>query len=281
MGQARDPHSGPHELGVSVTALRRMRSDPPGASAYGRERFAARAPATRSSAEAIVPFIIETVQPRSVVDVGCGTGSWLAVVTENGVPRIVGIDGDWIDRDQLEFPAEYFVARDLVHDRIALDERFDLAVSLEVAEHLPAEMAASYVRELVGLAPVVLFSAAVPFQGGTGHRNEQWPTYWERLFRAHDYIGVDCVRPLFWNDERVRYFYAQNAVLYVERTKLPDLRDFRGVSEMGSPVRSLVHPHLYLNALRRFPAPEDVDVRGLGRFFARWGMSWLRRDRRA
>jgi SAM-dependent methyltransferase len=228
-----------------------------------------------------VPYIVETLRPQSVVDVGCGPGSWLAVAIENGVPRVVGIDGDWVDREQLEIPLECFIPRDLVRDRIRLDETFDLAISLEVGEHLPTDQASAFVRELVTLAPIVLFSAAVPFQGGTDHRNEQWPVYWERLFEEHDYVGVDCVRPRFWNDERVRYFYAQNTLLYVERARLKQLRKLGGAFDLDEPICSLVHPHLYLNALRRFPAPEDVDIRGLGRFLARWAMSWGHPDRRA
>jgi SAM-dependent methyltransferase len=257
------------------------RSDSADTRVYGRDWFAARASATRSSAEAIMPYIIETVRPQSIVDVGCGPGSWLAAATERGVARVVGIDGDWVDRDGLEIPIECFVPRDLVHDRISLGERFDLAVSLEVAEHLPAERASTFVHELVTLAPVVLFSAAVPFQGGTGHQNEQWPEYWAQIFAAHDYIGVDCVRPRYWNDERVRYFYAQNAVLYVARTKLNELPGLDEFSGTGESIRPLVHPHLYLNALRRFPRPEDADVQGFGRFLARWGKSLARRGRRA
>src|SRR5690242_18322261 len=134
-------------------ALRRG-SDSGSVGAYRQEWFATRAAATRSSAEAIVPYIIEIIQPRSVIDVGCGLGSWLAVAVETGVPRVVGVDGDWIDRDQLEIPIDCFVARDLVSDRIQLDERFDLVLSLEVAEHLPIGRAAAFVQELVTLAPV-------------------------------------------------------------------------------------------------------------------------------
>lgn len=247
---------------------------------YRREWFAARAPATRSSAEAIVPYIVDVIRPQSVVDVGCGPGTWLAVALETGVPRVLGIDGDWIDTDQLEIPVERFVRRDLVSDRVELDERFDLAVSLEVAEHLPIERASAFVQDLVTLAPVVLFSAAVPCQGGTDHRNEQWPAYWERLFGEHDYIGVDCVRPRYWTDERVRYFYAQNAVLYVDKRRLNEFPGLNGAVGLGEPVRSLVHPRLYLNALRRFPEPEDVGIRGLGRFLASLAVTWVRPDRR-
>jgi SAM-dependent methyltransferase len=260
-------------------ALRRG-FDSAGVDAYRREWFAARAAATRSSAKAIVPYIVEIVQPRSIVDVGCGPGSWLAVAAEIGVSRVVGIDGDWIDRDQLEISVDCFVPRDLLRDRIRLNETFDLAFSLEVAEHLPIERASAFVHELVTLAPVVLFSAAVPFQGGTAHRNEQWPEYWERLFGEHDYVGVDCVRPRYWNDERVRYFYAQNAVLYVDKGRLKEFPGLGAAVPLGEPVNSLVHPRLYLNALRRFPAPDDVDVRGLGRFLVSLAASWVRRDRR-
>src|SRR5205085_11975533 len=96
-----------------------------------------------------------------------------------------------------------------------LPRTFDLAVSLEVAEHLPASSASAFVESLTRLAPAVLFSAAVPHQGGWNHLNEQWPQYWAEIFARHGFFPVDCLRERFWDRPNVRWWYAQNMVLYL------------------------------------------------------------------
>ena len=100
---------------------------------------------------------------------------------------------------------------------LALGRSFDLAVALEIAEHLPDSAAECFVESLTGLAPAVLFSAAIPGQGGTGHLNERWPEYWSRLFAAAGFDPIDALRPRIWHDERVEVWYAQNTFLYVAR----------------------------------------------------------------
>jgi hypothetical protein len=127
---------------------------------------------------------------------------------------IFGIDGFYVRRELLEIPPEKFVAHDL-QEPFRLDRIFDLVVSLEVAEHLPKESAAGFVESLTRLAPVVLFSAAIPFQGGEGHLNEQWPEYWARLFEARGYAPVDCLRRRVWQSPNVSWYYAQNVLIYV------------------------------------------------------------------
>src|SRR5262249_35913095 len=132
---------------------------------------------SRRSAEQVVPLVLELIRPRSVIDVGCGTGSWLAVFQEAGVGEVLGVDGRWAERKMLEVPE----GRVLVFNRknpLRLRRRSDLVLSLEVAQHLPERCAATFVDSLTRLGPVVLFSAAIPFQGGHGHVNEQWPEYW-------------------------------------------------------------------------------------------------------
>ena len=85
-----------------------------------------------------------------------------------------------------------------------INRRFDLVMTLEVAEHLPDTAAANFVESLTQLGPVILFSAAVPFQGGTGHVNEKWPDYWANLFSKHAYVPIDCIREKVWNNPDVQ-----------------------------------------------------------------------------
>lgn len=250
----------------------------PSTAAYRSEWFAVREPAARRSAETILPVVLEVVRPTSVVDVGCGLGSWLAVAQDLGVERILGVDGPYVDRTALEIPGDRFLPHDLTR-QLKIGESFDLALSLEVAEHLPPASAPQFVAGLVALAPAVLFSAAVPFQGGTGHQNEQWPRYWARLFRQHNYLALDFLRRRFWSDEGSRYFYAQNMVLYALAAKASDYRqrfvELDAAREDLPP--SLIHPNLYLNALHRFPSPENATLSEFVRFAVKCLASPFRR----
>lgn len=187
-----------------------MASKPYDTSYYARTRAG-----SSRSAEAVVPIVLDLIEPRSVVDVGCGAGGWLRVFNEHGVEDILGVDGDYVDRSQLEIPEDRFRPADL-EQGVQLDRRFDLAVSLEVAEHLPAVAGDKLVASLAALAPAILFSAAIPGQGGANHVNEQWPDYWVGRFHEAGYATVDCIRPRIWGNPQVQTWYAQNTLLLVE-----------------------------------------------------------------
>jgi SAM-dependent methyltransferase len=202
-----------------------------------------------ASAAAIVPWVVSALSPSSVLDVGCGRGAWLAAFKAAGVVDVLGLDGDYVDRDTLHIDPGEFLAVDLL-DPPDLDRSFDLVVSLEVAEHLPPSAAADFVAWLVSAAPVVLFSAAVPGQGGVNHVNEQWPDYWARHFEAAGYCAIDAVRPRFWNDERVEFFFAQNIVVYAQVEAAHDIEARVGPVLLDSAsLLSLVHPRM-LEAIR-------------------------------
>jgi SAM-dependent methyltransferase len=231
--------------------------------AYNASWFAAREESVEASARVVVPLLREMVHPTSIVDVGCGLGGWLAVFRDHGVEDVLGIDGDYVDRTALKIPLERFLARDLEHP-LHVGQNFDLALSLEVGEHMPQRLAPTLVDSLVRLAPVVVFSSAIPHQSGTGHINEQWPEFWVSLFAERGYSAVDCLRKRLWNDRRVRYFYAQNAVVYVEEDKLQGYPLLAAAHALDpTPPLHIVHPHLYRSALSRFPPPEVVTLRPL------------------
>jgi SAM-dependent methyltransferase len=174
---------------------------------------------SRRSAREIVPLVLEFIQPKSVVDVGCGLGSWLSVFKELGIGECLGIDGDYVNTDRLEISREEFQPFAL-DTSLKLDRTFDLVVSLEVAEHLPPESARTFIATLTDLGSVVLFSAAIPLQGGTNHVNEQWPGYWAHLFQERGYLAIDCLRKKIWNNENVEPWYAQNILVFVKHNCL-------------------------------------------------------------
>ena len=202
----------------------------------------------RSSAEVVVPMVVELLHPRSVLDVGCGRGTWLGIFVRNGITDVVGVDGPHFSPSELEIPATAFVEHDF-NEPFSLGRTFDLAVSLEVAEHLPEAVAPAFVASLVAHAPAVLFSAAIPQQGGAGHVNEQWPSYWRAKFAAHGYAPVDAIRPRVWTDDRVAYWYAQNTMLYLDSSSDTAQRLLPAGTEA---ILDLVHPAMYLR--RRAPA---------------------------
>ena len=216
---------------------------------YSTEFFEEQSGGSRRSAERIVPLVMELVRPRSVVDVGCGVGTWLSVFRERGVERILGIDGDYVDRKMLQIPVESFLPFDLTRP-LPVSEQFDLAVSLEVGEHLPPESARTLVEGLTRLAPVVLFSAAIPYQGGVNHLNEQWPSYWREHFQGFGYEVIDCLRKRVWDDPQVQWWYAQDVLLYANRDSLASNPALARAHAAASPGQlSLVHPQRYLEAI--------------------------------
>ena len=222
----------------------------------------------RLSAEVIVPLVLQLIPVRSVVDVGCGDGTWLSVFRKLGVEDILGIDGDYVTSDLLQIPQDRFRAVDLTKP-FSLGRVFDLAISLEVAEHLPADCASVFVECLTHQAPLVVFSAAIPMQGGNHHINEQWPDKWAELFREHGYAPVDCIRKRVWQNDSVEFWYAQNTLLFVKASLLESNTALKAEFEQTNLNQlCLVHPKQYraLEAVARAqPPPPPSGVRAASR----------------
>ncbi len=200
------------------------------------------------SAKAIIPILLELLQPKSIIDVGCGDGTWLSVFKDYGIEDILGVDGDWVDGQLLQISPENYLSSDLTKP-LELHRKFDLVVSLEVAEHLPKSYAETFVDSLVRLGPCILFSAAVPGQGGTNHLNEQWQDVWAQYFQAKGYVAIDCIRKHIWNNDQVEFWYCQNILIYAKRDLLqikPLLQE--AYTQSHNSMLALVHPRLYIIA---------------------------------
>jgi SAM-dependent methyltransferase len=185
--------------------------------------------------------VVHTILPvRSVADIGCARGTWLREWQAQTVADVIGVDGDYVERSKLEIDPGRFIVRDLAQP-FELGRQFDLVQSLEVAEHLPPERAASFIADLVSLAPVVLFSAAAPGQGGENHLNERTGAYWQALFRRHDYVAIDCLRPILAREKRIPSWYRYNLVLYVRHDHLEHIAAFARLFQLegGDEVRDV------------------------------------------
>ena len=189
-----------------------------------------------NAAEQVLPILFSVFQPKSIVDVGCGLGNWIAIAKKMNVDDVIGVDGSYVNRLLLKIDSREFVEQDLTKP-FDLNRKFDLAICLEVAEHLPENSADGLVESLAKHADVIVFSAAIPGQGGQNHINEQWPDYWQVLFEKYDFEMIDFFRPKIWNNAKIERWYRQNMFLVVKKG--------HNLSHQGSKeVLSLVHPEL-------------------------------------
>ena len=209
-----------------------------------------------SAADKIVAAIKGFMSFDSVIDIGCGAGLILGACLKSGVKVVRGVDGSWVNKSLLLIPQECFTNHDLskpmLIDKI-VEKHFDLTISSEVAEHLDAQDTEVFMNNLVSFSDVILFSAAIPEQGGTHHVNEQWPSYWIEKFAARGYVPVDCIRPLIWDDSSIPFWYRQNFIVFVKKDALPKYPALD--RESKRPVLDVVHPQLW----RR-----NSDVRNMG-----------------
>ena len=202
------------------------------------------------SAAIVADLVVSALDPHSIVDVGCATGLWLAAFRKQGVADTLGVDGPWVDPARFAGPPETFRSHDLTQ-RVQVERRFDLALCLETAEHLPPERASSLVDDLVALAPLVLFSAAIPGQVGTGHINEQWPSYWRDLFAARNYDCHTALREQLWLRREVEVWYRQNILVFTAPDRTEQVaKALARLAASSAPPLDLVHPDLFARERR-------------------------------
>ncbi len=208
------------------------------------------------SAKRIVPILMDLINPETVIDIGCGIGTWLAEFKLSGA-AVHGVDGEYCKKAGLLIPESDFIATDLLQCSLdgkieGVDKKFSLCLSLEVAEHLPPEYSKEFVSLLTNFSEVVLFSAAIPYQGGTNHINEQWMPYWIEKFRKLGYIPSDVIRTLVWGDSYIEPWYRQNMVLFLKEGETyarykEKIKELMAMS--GDDILSKVHPNFYLQCI--------------------------------
>nr|WP_231037838.1 methyltransferase domain-containing protein [Pectinatus frisingensis] len=195
---------------------------------------------------------MEAIHPTSVCDLGCGIGIWLhAFELFPEVKHIHGIDGAWVKNWSLEVEPdciEIYDFEDTTNKPICVKngERYDLAICLEMAEHLSNGRADYLIDTLTSLSNVIYFSGATPCSGGMHHVNERWPSYWIHKFRKRGYVCIDYIRPKVWNQWReICYFYAEESFLFVKEDKLDQYEKLSDYHQ--EPIIDCVHPEHFLN----------------------------------
>jgi len=212
-----------------------------------RPHAAAKRATPRLVAEnAYLGFINRLHACRSVVEFGCGLATWLRVAREVGATEIHGYDTSDLPLSARGLTSAEFSSADL-GKFIKLERKFDLAVCLELAQQLPARAGSTLVKTLCAASDWVLFSAAMPCQGGTGNQNENWMEYWARHFSENGFKCYDILREKFWYDAQIPFYLRQNACLYVRQDADQELSLHR-LEPVVSPL-SQIHPELYLKLL--------------------------------
>lgn len=255
-----DPHSArAYDVNASKTAP------------YTRAFYEGQLDGSLRSARLVLELLYKHFQPRSVIDVGCGQGCWLLAAGELGSSRLKGLDGAWVRQPGLLSPDIDFTPVDFTAT-LPIGERYDLCISLEVAEHLPPASAHDFVDALCRASDIVLFSAAVKDQGGLSHLNEQWQSYWIALFDERGYQCVDGIRGKLWANSAIDVWYRQNTFLFVNRSS-----DMSAFQRLGGPpvIVDVVHPEQYESRMRKYY--NDPSLRFCLESFARYARNKARR----
>jgi len=189
---------------------------------YGEAFFELLSDDALRSGRVIVSLLRRHLDIHSVLDVGCGQGGWLRVWQTEGVDDVFGIDGPYVNRERLLISKEKFLGGDL-SQRIDLNREFDLVESLEVAEHIDISHADEFVDTITRHGKMVMFSAAIPGQGGTNHINEQPFEFWRERFVNRGFRQFDFIRPQILTIHAVEPWYRYGTFLYVHESLVDGL----------------------------------------------------------
>ncbi len=189
-----------------------------------------------TSAKIILELIKSSYDFKSLVDLGCGIGTWLKAAQDLGVETIQGYDANQVEEKHLFVPRKNIEIVNLNSLHISSNEKFDLAMSLEVAEHLQESSSKNFVNTLTNLSDIILFSAAIPLQPGTQHINCKPLKFWVDLFEQNNFVCFDFIRKEIMDlDEIISYWYIQNILLFVHENK-KEIFLSKGYKEIKNPL---------------------------------------------
>lgn len=150
----------------------------------------------RSDARVVAEAVRGRYDPESVIDFGCAIGNHLEPFYEDE-RRIQGVEGNVNALQHAVVPSMHIDHHDL-REPYETDEKYDVALCFEVAEHIPKTHAETLVDTLSGAGDTVVMTAATPGQQGTHHVNLQPRSYWRERFErrgmTYDDDAVSALR---------------------------------------------------------------------------------------
>jgi hypothetical protein len=209
---------------------------------YNGDFYNEQSEGSKKSAKIILGLLLNCYNPKSMVDFGCGIGTWLNAGELYGIKTLKGYDGSWVKGKIISENID-FTPIDFEDPKVDI-KKYDLAISMEVAEHLSTSAAINLVRMLCLSSDVVLFSAAIKNQGGTNHINENAQSYWINLFKEQGFECLDVVRPGIWNNADVEWWYRQNIFLFLKTSASVEL-DLECFKKNEKSIYDVVHPDIY------------------------------------
>jgi len=165
------------------------------------------------SAVSIANVIVDTINPCSVFDIGCGNGIFISELNKRGID-VLGCDSSKAAIRTSCKNVTIFAAD--VTNPIMLNRKYDLVMCVEVAEHIHKKYSDQLIANCINNGERILFTSAPPGQGGIGHINEQpyefWITKFNKFGFVHDEKMTLCLKEkmrskkvIWWITENIMY----------------------------------------------------------------------------
>ncbi len=212
---------------------------------YINNFFLKHRPLTISSAKKIIKLFPNNFNPKSILDIGCGTGEWIQTFKDRySSCKFTGIDGHWIKSDDLICKDFNFFTIDLSSELYLeiFNKKYDLICCLETITDLTEQKGEDLIKKICEITDMCLFSSGTPIQTHGPHKNRQWQSYWHNLFAQNEFIALDFIRPKTWNDSDVGPWYSQNCFLFVKKSWLKNNQEWQNLSLNHQFPIDIVHP---------------------------------------
>ena len=186
----------------------------------------------------------QVIKINSIIDFGAGTGAWLHAAKSLGIDKLFGIEKHY----QIDIKGAKILKQN-VFDKV--DFRADIAVSVEVGEHILPEKSSTFIDVITSSSDIVIFGAANTHQSGDAHINCREVGFWKNLFKNRGFKLVDLFRQQFWNCRKINKAYVQNIFLYVKRESKYSSA-FSSIPLLDIPHPEIINPH-QINKYRSHP----------------------------
>lgn len=227
---------------------------------YNRKFYKTRHDDTLYAANKLLALFFEKIckPQKTIIDIGCGVGTFLSVCKEQYKMNVCGIDGPWVPKDLLKIDEDEFYCIDInmelddYSSRLWRCDPADAAICLEVAEHINEQRSDLLVKFICTHCNFALFSAAIPGQTGQGHINEQWPSFWASLFKKYGFLMFDVLRTKLWFDDDIPAWYRQNSFIVINHSHLNELTEVNVKNLVIDARHDVIHPGLYPLVIQNF-----------------------------